>query len=123
VIFPRAGRQLLTVETPPVVSVPIGPGHAQQGPAGLSLAKGQCMDSSDSTDRRRALALLDSCEDGCTETFLTENRIASKVISDLIKAGLAIVKVETIETGVSMVELLKVRITSAGRAALRFELW
>jgi hypothetical protein len=81
------------------------------------------MDSSDTADRRRALALLDSCEDGCTEMFLTENRIASKVISELIKAGLAIVKVETIETGVSMVEVLKVRITSAGRAALRFELW
>jgi hypothetical protein len=84
---------------------------------------GPRMDGSDNTDRRRALALLDSCEDGCTDAFLTENRIAPKVISDLIKDGLATVKAETIETGVSMVELMKVRITAAGRAALRFELW
>jgi hypothetical protein len=67
---------------------------------------------------RHALAMLADSEDGCTEGFMRANGIAPKRITELIDAGLATAKSETVHAGGKAIEVIRVRITDDGRAAL-----
>jgi hypothetical protein len=67
---------------------------------------------------RRALTMLADSEDGCTEGFMKANGIKPKRIAELIDAGLATAKSETVHAGGKAIEVIRIRITDDGRAAL-----
>jgi hypothetical protein len=69
-------------------------------------------------DRRRALDLLASCRDGCTEALLFAYGITVEMLVGLIHGGLATATTERMVAGGKSVEVARVRITEAGRAAL-----
>jgi hypothetical protein len=62
--------------------------------------------------------MLADCKDGCTEAFMKANGIKPKRIAELVDAGLATVKAITVRAAGQPVEVTRVRITDAGRAAL-----
>ena len=70
-------------------------------------------------DRRRALELLASCRDGCTEAIMLAHGFTTAMMVDLVRAGLASVSAERVViTGGTTVEIARVKITEAGRRAL-----
>jgi hypothetical protein len=69
-------------------------------------------------DRRRALELLASCRDGCTEAIMLAHGITVEMLVGLIEAGLASASAERVRAGNKAIELARVRITEAGRRAL-----
>jgi hypothetical protein len=69
-------------------------------------------------DRRRALELLASCRDGCTEAIMLAHGFSIDMMVELINAGLATAKPERIVAGGYGDERIIVRITEAGRRAL-----
>ena len=66
--------------------------------------------------RQRALSLLANSADGRTEPRLLSHRFTREVISDLIRDGLA--TANTGRVGRAPVEVVRIKITEAGRAAL-----
>jgi hypothetical protein len=64
--------------------------------------------------RIRALQLLASCPDGCTEALM----LAHGFTVALIRAGLATATPERVAMGARTIEVARVRITGAGRRAL-----
>ena len=73
--------------------------------------------TSSNNDHLRALALLASCSNGCTEvTLLVEHHHSSETIVGLIRAGLA--SLQTKHLG-KPVNTARVKITAKGRLALR----
>jgi hypothetical protein len=69
-------------------------------------------------DRRRALELLASCRDGCTEALMLAHGFTTPQLVELIRAGLATATAERVVAGGKAMEIPRVRITEAGRRAL-----
>jgi hypothetical protein len=69
-------------------------------------------------DRRRALELLAASRDGCTEAIMLAHGFTVELIVDLCIAGLVIATVERMVVGGRMVEIVRLKITEAGRQAL-----
>ena len=67
---------------------------------------------------RRALELLASCRDGCTEAIMLARGFTIKQMVELTRAGLATAKAERVVGGGKTIEVARVRITEAGRRAL-----
>ena len=59
--------------------------------------------------RRRALVLLASCPDGCTEAILAAHNIPAEIVAKLLRKGLATAGAEHVG---------RVRITERGRREL-----
>jgi hypothetical protein len=68
--------------------------------------------------RRRALELLASCRDGCTEAIMLAHGFTIEQMVELIRAGLATAKAERAVAGGKTVEVARARITEEGRWAL-----
>jgi hypothetical protein len=68
--------------------------------------------------RRRALELLASCPDGCTEAIMLTHGFSVEQMVDLVRAGLASATAKRIIAGSREMEVATVRITDAGRRAL-----
>jgi hypothetical protein len=69
-------------------------------------------------DRRRALELLASCSDGCTEAVMLAHGFTVEDMVELVRAGLASASVERVVAGTQRFEVARVKITEAGRRAL-----
>jgi hypothetical protein len=69
-------------------------------------------------DRRRALQLLASCRDGCTEAIMLAHGFSVEQMVELVRAGLASVAAQRVVAGQDVMEIARVRITEAGRWAL-----
>jgi hypothetical protein len=67
---------------------------------------------------RRALELLASCREGCTEAIMLARGFTIKQMVELTRAGLATAKAERVVGGGKTIEVARVRITEAGRRAL-----
>ena len=70
-------------------------------------------------DRRRALELLASCRDGCTEGMMRAHGFTVEQMAELVRAGLTTSTAERVMAGARMLEVSKLRITEAGRRALK----
>jgi hypothetical protein len=66
-------------------------------------------------DRRRALELLASCRDGCTEAIMLAHGFTVPQRVELVRDGLATATAERIVTRRRTIEVARVRITEAGR--------
>jgi len=69
-------------------------------------------------DRQRALELLASCRDGCTEAILIAHGFSIEQMVELVQAGLATATAERMMAGKKPMGVTRVRITDAGRQAL-----
>jgi hypothetical protein len=69
-------------------------------------------------DRRRALELLVSCCDGCTEAIMLAHGFTVEQLVELVRAGLASASAERMVAGGRTMEVGRFRITEAGRWAL-----
>jgi hypothetical protein len=69
-------------------------------------------------DRRRALELLASCRDGCTEAIMIAHGFSIDMTVELINAGLATAQAEHMVAGGKRIEVARVRIIEVGRQAL-----
>jgi hypothetical protein len=63
--------------------------------------------------------LLASCRDGCTEAIMLAHGFSIHVMVGLVNAGLATATTECVVAGSRAIEVARVRITDAGRKALR----
>ena len=72
----------------------------------------------DSSIRRRALAFLAGCPDGCMEGLLLANGFTVDLLVELVRAGLASATPERVVSGRETIEVARVRITEKGRAML-----
>ena len=69
-------------------------------------------------DRRRALELLAASPDGCTEALMLAHGFTVELMVDLCIAELAIATPERMVAGGRTVEVVRMKITEAGRRAL-----
>ncbi len=69
-------------------------------------------------DRRRALELLASCRDGCTEAIMLAHGFTIEQMVEMVRAGLATAQAERVVAGGRTLEVARVRITAEGRKAL-----
>lgn len=69
-------------------------------------------------DRVRALELLASCPDGCTEAIMRAHGFTTAQLVELIHAGFATTTAERVVAGSRKIEVATVRITEAGRRVL-----
>ena len=69
-------------------------------------------------NRRRALELLADSRDGVTEANLLAHCFTIDMLANLIRAGLGTAKIERMVVGGRPMEVVRVRITDAGRQAL-----
>jgi hypothetical protein len=69
-------------------------------------------------DRRRALELLASCRDGCTEAMMLAHGFTIPQMVELVRAGLAMATADRVVAGRRTIKVARVRITEAGRRAL-----
>jgi hypothetical protein len=69
-------------------------------------------------DRRRALELLATSPDGCTEALMFANGFTAELLIELVRAELASAHAERMVAGGRTVEVARMRITDAGRKAL-----
>jgi hypothetical protein len=74
-------------------------------------------------DRRRALELLDTAPDGCTEAIFLAHGFKSEMLAELISAGLATARADPIVAGGRPLNVTRIRITDAGRRALAELRW
>jgi hypothetical protein len=70
-------------------------------------------------DRRRALAVPTENPDGCSRAIMLARGFPLSVLNGLARAGLATSHVEREERGDKAIEIVRVKITDAGRRALR----
>ena len=68
--------------------------------------------------RRRALELLASCPDGCTEAIMLVHGFTIEQMVELVRAGLATAKAERVVAGRQRIEVARVKISEVGRRAL-----
>jgi hypothetical protein len=68
--------------------------------------------------RRRALVLLASCRDGCTEAIMLAHGFTIPQMVELVRAGLASAQGERMRAGKAEIEVARVRITDQGRRVL-----
>jgi hypothetical protein len=66
-------------------------------------------------DRRRALELLASCRDGCTEAFMLAHGFMIEQLVELVRGGLATASAERVRAGGKTMEVARLRITEARR--------
>ena len=66
-------------------------------------------------DRRRALELIVSCPDGCTEAIMLAHGFTVGQLDELIRAGFATAQPDRMRAGDRAIEVTRVRITEAGR--------
>ena len=66
--------------------------------------------------RRRALELLASCGDGCTEAIMLAHGFSVEQMVDLVRAGLATAKAERVVAGGRSMQVSRLRITEAAGA-------
>ena len=71
-----------------------------------------------SATRNRALRLLAEHPNGCTGAVLLAHGFSLELLNELIGAGLATASTESMMRGSKPVEILRVKITEAGRRAL-----
>jgi hypothetical protein len=71
-----------------------------------------------STERRRALRLLAGSPLGATEAIMLAHGFTNDLLVDLVHEGLATATPETVQAGKRPIEVVRVRITDAGRLAL-----
>ena len=69
-------------------------------------------------DRRRALQLFAASADGYSEGLLRAHGITNEMMVELVRAGLATATAERVVAGSRKLEVARVRITEARRAAL-----
>ncbi len=75
-----------------------------------------------SPEQRRALAMLATAgRRGETQPFLVAHGFGDAMLTGLVNRGLLIMTREKIQAGGKMIEVTKVRITDAGRAAFAAE--
>jgi hypothetical protein len=72
-----------------------------------------------SATRLRALELLAASRDGCTEAIMLAHGFTIEDMVELVHAGLATATAERVVAGSRKLEVARVRITDAGRKALR----
>jgi hypothetical protein len=68
--------------------------------------------------RRRALTALASSSSGCTETVLTAKGVTLGVVLRLVRDGLASVDSESVMAPSRTLDVIRIKITDAGRRAL-----
>jgi len=68
--------------------------------------------------RQRALLLLASCPNGCTEGLLLAHSFTTELIGELINSGLATTQAQRVGRGQNPIEVARVHITNGGRRAL-----
>jgi hypothetical protein len=73
-----------------------------------------------SGEARRALEMVVD-EQGSTEALILAHGVTDRMLLRLIRAGLIMVRHDVIKTGDRMIEVGHVKITDAGRRALRGE--
>jgi hypothetical protein len=73
-----------------------------------------------SAEQRRALAMLaDAGRNGVTEAIMLANGFKTKMLAHLDREGLATAMVaERMKDGGKMIEVVRIKITAAGRSAL-----
>ena len=69
-------------------------------------------------ERSSALALLAERPDGCTRAILLARGFPLSLLNRLLRAGLATSHIKREERGDKSIEIVRVKITEAGRAAL-----
>jgi len=70
------------------------------------------------SDPRRALRLLASAPEGVTEALMLAHGFSVELLVDLCIAGLATAKPDQMRAGRRTMEVVRMRITEAGRQAL-----
>ena len=70
-------------------------------------------------ERSRALALLAERPDGCTRAVLIARGFSLALLNQLVRAGLATSLLDRAERREKTIETVRVKITEAGRRALR----
>ena len=73
--------------------------------------------------RRRALELLEHNRDGCTEAIMLAHGFTADMLVELVTARLAIAQTERKVAGRRPVEVIRFRLTEAGRRALAELRW
>ena len=68
--------------------------------------------------RRRALKIIAAHPGGCTEAILAAQNIPADLLTELVRGGLAIARVERIDDEDGVLEVTKLWITAAGDVAL-----
>src|SRR5262249_62379952 len=91
-------------------------GFQQQGPAAHPPRRHYSMPQ---PRRRPALELLASSPDSCTEALMLANGFPVETLVELIRGGLASAEAERMIAGGKQIEVARLRITEAGRQALR----
>jgi hypothetical protein len=71
--------------------------------------------------RRRALLLLASCQDGCTEAVMQAHGFTVEQLAELMRTGLATTTPESVLAGAKTIRIARLRITEAGRRMLNGE--
>ena len=69
-------------------------------------------------NRRRALAVLADSPDGCTEAIMLAHGFTAELLIELVRADLATASTERVGRGRKPVEVVRMKITEAGRRAL-----
>jgi hypothetical protein len=69
-------------------------------------------------DRRRALAVLADNPDGCSRAVMLARGFPLTLLNRLVRAGLATSHIEREERPDKTIEIVRVKITEAGRRAL-----
>lgn len=70
-------------------------------------------------DRRRALELLAASPGGLPEAIMLANGFTVQQLAELVRAGLATAASERVRAGRDTAEVPRMRITEAGRRALK----
>jgi hypothetical protein len=71
-----------------------------------------------SADRHRALQVLATAPDGCTEAVLLAHGFTVALLAELVRDGLAAASTDRVRAGKREMQVTRVRITDAGREAL-----
>jgi hypothetical protein len=70
-------------------------------------------------DQRRALALLaDTGRNGTTDAILAAHGVTASMVTSLVRDGLAIAMTEQVRASTRMIEIVRVRITTAGKRTI-----
>ena len=68
---------------------------------------------------RDALELLTAASPSCPEPLLLAHGFETEMLADLVRKGLATAQTEPVNAGARSVEVVRVKITDAGRQALQ----
>jgi hypothetical protein len=74
---------------------------------------------SSEADQRRALELLASCRDGCTETIMLAHGFTVEQMAKLVRAGPATATAQRVVAGAHIIDVVTLRLPRPGRRALK----